>query len=55
MRWYPKTKEDKKLRNKIEMVVMSCYAVGVFLSILTKLPIFVLLTLVSIPICMKLK
>ncbi len=51
---YPLSKEDKKLRNKVEAVVIGCYGIGLILFAITKLPLFVLTTALSVPICFKL-
>ena len=52
--WYPKTKEDKQLRNKIELVAISCYSVGLILTCLTRCPIFMLTVVLTYPISFKL-
>lgn len=51
---YPLSKEDKILRNKIEVVVIGGYVVGLALSIITKMPICMLVTGLSVPISFKL-
>lgn len=51
---YPLSKEDKILRNKIELVVLGCYTVGLFLFAITKSPFCTLTTGLSVPICFKL-
>ena len=51
---YPLSKEDKILRNKIEVVVIGGYVVGLALSIITKMPICMLVTGLSVPISLKL-
>ena len=45
--------KDKKIRNKVEAIVFSCYGIGVILTVLTHTPIFILTTLLSVPISMK--
>lgn len=51
--WYPMSKEDKKLRNKIEIVALSCYSIGLILTCLTKCPIFMLTIILTYPISFK--
>lgn len=51
---YPLSKEDKILRNKVETVVLGCYTIGLILFALTAMPVFVLTTGLSVPICFKL-
>lgn len=49
--YIPKSKKDKKLRNKIELITLSFYTLGLILFGLTKNPICVLITLLSVPFC----
>lgn len=51
---YPMSKEDKKMRNKIEIVAISCYSIGLILTCLTKCPIFMLSICLTYPISFKL-
>ena len=46
-------KKDKNLKNKIEVVAISCYSLGLIFTCLTKCPIFMLLTLLTFPISFK--
>lgn len=48
---YPLSKEDKKLRNKVECVALGCYSVGLILFALTKCPISIMTTALAFPIC----
>ena len=52
-KWYPKTKEDRMERNRIEIVVMTFFMLGVITMTLTKQPISFLLSFLSIPVCFK--
>lgn len=51
---YPLNKEDKKLRNKVEAIVLGCYTAGLILFAITSIPAFILTTILSVPICFKL-
>ena len=46
-------KKDKILKNKIELVTIGCYSLGLLLTCLTKCPIFMLLTILAFPISLK--
>lgn len=48
---YPLSKEDKRIRNKVEVIVLAFYIFGLCLSALTKQPGFILLTALSVPFC----
>ncbi len=44
--------EDKKRRNKIEAIVVSCFAVGIVLSVFTGFPLFfAVATIASVGLC----
>ena len=45
--------EEKKRRNKIEAIVVSCFAVGMVLSLFTTLPLYPIATLASVALCNK--
>ena len=45
------SKEDKKTRNKVELVTLGFFTVGAILFALTKCPLFVYVTLLSVPFC----
>lgn len=51
---YPLSKQDKILRNKVEAVVLGCYTIGLILFAITSIPLFILTTALSVPICFKL-
>lgn len=47
--------KDKKLRNKIEIVAIVCYTVGLLLTCYSKCPLFMGTTLMAFPISKKIK
>lgn len=46
--------EDKKRRNKIEAIVVGCFAIGIALSVYTGCPLFYpTATCISVALCNK--
>lgn len=43
--------KDKKLRNKVEFICISFYSIGLILFLITACPIFILITILSVPFC----
>ena len=46
-------KKDKTIRNKITTIVVTCFTIGLVLTVLTKLPFFALTTALSVPMCLN--
>lgn len=43
--------KDKKMRNKIEVIAITFYTIGLVLSVVTHQLWFILITVLSVPFC----
>ena len=46
------TEKDKKLRNKLEFILLFFYAIGIVMVSITKSLLSLLIVLLSVPFCM---
>lgn len=47
------SKEEKRMRNKVTLIALICYIIGFVLTMVTRMPLFILFTIASVPICLN--